>query len=252
MVRAARATSPASPTSTSTPATTTATPTSTSSSRTSGASSASWACWSACRRRRTATSRATTSCARWASTGSRSASRSSTATLFGEICPGKHREYGLDFYLEAIRYCARARRARAAARAVGHQRRDHRRPRAAGVVDPRDRLDHVGRRDPDRLRLPAAQSAPTTATLPPPEDRGARSGLRAALRSVHGARPADRLRARTSTSAWCCCPRSARSAVARRFPVQRMKLAAMSTAFGYQFRRRTELAERGAALAHAS
>ena len=26
--------------------------------------------------------------------------------LFEEICPGKHAEYGLDFYLEAIRYCA--------------------------------------------------------------------------------------------------------------------------------------------------
>jgi hypothetical protein len=27
-------------------------------------------------------------------------------TLFAEICPGKHAEYGLDHYLEAIRYCA--------------------------------------------------------------------------------------------------------------------------------------------------
>ncbi len=26
--------------------------------------------------------------------------------LFAEICPGKHEEYGLDYYLEAIRYCA--------------------------------------------------------------------------------------------------------------------------------------------------
>jgi len=26
--------------------------------------------------------------------------------LFREICPGKHAEYGLDFYLEAVRYCA--------------------------------------------------------------------------------------------------------------------------------------------------
>ncbi|HLF56932.1 MAG TPA: radical SAM protein [Thermoanaerobaculia bacterium] len=26
--------------------------------------------------------------------------------IFEEICPGKHAEYGLDFYLEAIRYCA--------------------------------------------------------------------------------------------------------------------------------------------------
>lgn len=27
-------------------------------------------------------------------------------SLFEEICPGKHAEYGLDFYLEATRYCA--------------------------------------------------------------------------------------------------------------------------------------------------
>ncbi len=26
--------------------------------------------------------------------------------IFREVCPGKHAEYGLDFYLEAIRYCA--------------------------------------------------------------------------------------------------------------------------------------------------
>ena len=27
--------------------------------------------------------------------------------IFAEVCPGKHREYGLEAYLEAIRYCAR-------------------------------------------------------------------------------------------------------------------------------------------------
>jgi uncharacterized radical SAM superfamily protein len=26
--------------------------------------------------------------------------------IFEEVCPGKHREYGLDHYLEAVRYCA--------------------------------------------------------------------------------------------------------------------------------------------------
>jgi hypothetical protein len=26
--------------------------------------------------------------------------------IFQDICPGKHAEYGLDFYLEAVRYCA--------------------------------------------------------------------------------------------------------------------------------------------------
>ncbi len=27
-------------------------------------------------------------------------------TIFKDVCPGKHAEYGLDFYLEAVRYCA--------------------------------------------------------------------------------------------------------------------------------------------------
>ncbi len=47
-----------------------------------------------------------------------------------------------------------ARRQGSRRRALGHQRRDHRRARAAGVVDQGDRLDHLGGRDPDRLRLP--------------------------------------------------------------------------------------------------
>ena len=45
-------------------------------------------------------------CARWASTACRSASRSSTPMIFQEVCPGKHREYGLQRYLDAIEYCA--------------------------------------------------------------------------------------------------------------------------------------------------
>jgi hypothetical protein len=35
-------------------------------------------------------------------------------------------------------------------------------------------------------------------------------------------------------------PEECRALSPRRFPVQRMKLAAMKKAFGYQFRRRTE------------
>ena len=76
--------------------------------------------------------------------------------LFREICPGKHEEYGLDHYLEAVRYCA----------ALGSKGPRHE-PwvtngeiiaglEPAGVVDPRHRLDHLGGRDPDGVRLPAA------------------------------------------------------------------------------------------------
>ena len=76
---------------------------------------------------------------------------------FVEVCPGKHRQYGLDRYLEAIRYCAQE---------VGPTGRGFE-PwvvngeiiaglEPAGGLHPRDRLDHERRRDPDRLRLPAA------------------------------------------------------------------------------------------------
>ena len=71
--------------------------------------------------------------------------------------PASTAEYGLERYLEAVALLRRARPEGAASRAVGHERRDHRRPRAAGVLDPRDRLDHLGGRDPDRVRLPAAR-----------------------------------------------------------------------------------------------
>ena len=50
-----------------------------------------------------------------------------------------------------------ARQEGALERAVGDERRDHRRPRASGVVDPGDRLDHVRRRDPHGVRVPAAR-----------------------------------------------------------------------------------------------
>ena len=147
----------ASPTSISTPATTRARPTSTSSSPTSWRSRSRPACWSACRRRRTPTSSATTRSRRWASTASPSASRSSTSERFVEVCPGKHTQYGLDRYLEAVEYCASLGGGDLAyVRALGHQRRDHRRSRARGVEHRRHRLDHREGCGPDGLRVPSA------------------------------------------------------------------------------------------------
>ena len=60
--------------------------------------------------------------------------------LFAEICPGKHREYGLDHYLEAVRYCAAlGRRGRATSRgwrtarsSPGWSRRSRRSPPSTG------------------------------------------------------------------------------------------------------------------------
>ena len=42
-------------------------------------------------------------------------------------------------------------------------------------------------------------------------------------------------------------PEECRALSPRRYPVQTVKLAAMATAFGYQFRRRTERAARASA-----
>ena len=112
--------------------------------------------WSASRRRRTRTSSATTRCARWASTASPSASRSSTPAFQGGL-PGQG---------PPVRPRALPRRRRVLRRARQEGPRNE--PwvtngeiivglEPPGVVDPGDRLDHVGRRDPDGVRLPAAR-----------------------------------------------------------------------------------------------
>ena len=147
----------ASPTSTSTPATTRATPTSTSSSPTSRASSERLGLLVGVQ---TPPHR---DLKRYDELREMGVNRVSFCfeifdrQLFEEVCPGKHAEYGLDHYLEAIRYCA----------ALGKKG-----PRdepwvtngeiIAGLEPPessirRHRLDHLGGRHPDRLRLPAAQ-----------------------------------------------------------------------------------------------
>ncbi len=72
----------------------------------------------------------------------------------------------------------------------------------------RHRLDHVGRRDPDRLRVPAPASAPTTRTC---RRRGPRTWCRSSAGSTKPAWSAACPSAArpTCTSAWCCCRRSA-------------------------------------------
>ena len=107
---------------------------------------------------------ATTRCGRWASTASPSASRSSTASSSRRSARASTPSTAST---TTSRRCATARalgKKGPQARAVGHERRDHRRPRAARVVDPRDRLDHVGGRDSHGLRVPARWWAPTSRT----------------------------------------------------------------------------------------
>ncbi len=115
--------------------------------------------------------------------------------LFEEICPGKHAEYGLDYYLEAIRYCATLGSKGPADEPwlangeiiAGLEPR--------GVVDRRHRLDHLGRRDADGLRLPAPRRHRPRGRRAA-QDRGDDPGLPPPLRGLHGARAADRRGAR--------------------------------------------------------
>ncbi len=110
---------------------------------------------------------------------------------FKEICPGKYRQYGLERYLDAVRYCAALGRKGPRTEPLGDERRDHRRPRAARVLDPRDRLDHLGGRDPHGLRVPSAGGDRLPAP-PAAQDRGDGAGVRVPLRGLHEARAADR------------------------------------------------------------
>ena len=153
---APRATSRASPTWTSTPATTRATPTSTSSSPTSGASRSEIG---PAGRRPDAAAPRPQALRRAARDG-----RQPRVVLLRDLRPRRLRG-GLprqgprstaSSATSTRSSTARARAEGAAQRALGHQRRDHRRPRAAGVVDRGHRLDHVGGRHPHRLRLPPA------------------------------------------------------------------------------------------------
>lgn len=137
--------------------------------------------------------------------------------IFHELCPGKDAAYGLDRYLEAIRYCA-------ALAGKGPRREpwvtngeNHRRPRAARVVDRGHRLDRLGRGHSDGVRVPPADRhrprGPGAAA-----HRGAGAGLPAPLRSVDGARAADRLCAQRPRLAGPAA-RGVRAAVGPPFPL---------------------------------
>ena len=157
---------------------------------------------------------------------------------FRETCPGKHREYGLQRYLDAIAYCAE----------LGRRRLSRTEPWVtngeiiAGLEPPEssiraiDWITSVGAIPTVCVFRPLVgtdlQDAepPKTADMVPVFRRLYEACMERGL--PIGCAPNVHV-------SLVMLPEECRTLSPRRFPVQRMKLAAMATAFGYQFRRRT-------------
>ncbi len=108
---------------------------------------------------------------------------------FIEVCPGKHRQYGLPGISRRCEYCAKLGGGLTGEPWVSNGEI------VAGleprVLHGRHRLGHERGRHPHRLRVPAAQGDRLRGCASSPH-RGSDPGVPASVRVVHGARPADR------------------------------------------------------------
>jgi uncharacterized radical SAM superfamily protein len=156
---------------------------------------------------------------------------------FRDICPGKHDEYGLDTYLEAVRYCA----------ALGKKGPRHEPWVTNGEIiaglEPAessiraiDWITSVGAVPTVCVFRPLVgtdlekEAPPRTAEMVPVFRRLYESCMERGL--PIGCAPNVHV-------SLVLLPEECRSLSPRRYPLQTMKLAAMGAAFGYQFRRRT-------------
>jgi hypothetical protein len=162
---------------------------------------------------------------------------------FQEICPGKHEEYGLDYYLEAIRYCASLGR-----KGPRHEPWVTNGEIIAGLEPPEssiraiDWITSVGAIPTVCVFRPLvgtdmeAEPPPRTEDMVPVFRRLYEACMERGL--PIGCAPNVHV-------SLVMLPEECRSLSPRRFPLKEMKLAAMAGVFGYQFRRR---AGRAAAL----
>jgi len=169
---------------------------------------------------------------------------------FAEICPGKHAEYGLDHYLEAIRYCAALGRAPARGAARGE-------PWVvngeiiAGLEPPASSIRAID-------WITAAGAIPTVcvfrplsgtdlAHLPPPDT----AALVPVFQRLYEACMEMRLPIGCAPNvhvSLVLLPEECRSLSTRRYPLQTLKLRAMAKLFARRVARRTAaLAARPAA-----
>jgi hypothetical protein len=156
---------------------------------------------------------------------------------FREVCPGKDAEYGLDYYLEAVRYCAALGR-----KGPRHEPWVTNGEVIAGLEPPEssiraiDWITSVGAIPTVCVFRPLVgtdmqyEAPPRTADMVPVFRRLYEACMERGL--PIGCAPNVHV-------SLVMLPEECRSLSPRRFPLTSLKLAAMSRAFGWQFRRRT-------------
>ena len=169
--------------------------------------------------------------------------------LFEEICPGKHKEYGLDFYLEAVRYCAAL-----ASKGPRHEPWVTNGEIIAGLEPPEssiraiDWITSVGAVPTVCVFRPLVGTDLQDAEPPKTED------MIPVFRRLYEACMEKGLPIGCAPNvhvSLVMLPEECRGLSPRRFPLTTMKLKAMAAAFGYQFRRRLAAVSRAPVAASA-
>lgn len=157
--------------------------------------------------------------------------------LFEEICPGKHAEYGLDHYLEAIRYCAKL-----ADKGPRHEPWVTNGEIIAGLEPPESSIEAIN-------WITAQGGIPTVCVfrplkgtdledVPPPKTED----MVPVFRRLYEACMEKGLPIGCAPNvhvSLVMLPEECKSLSTRRFPFQSFKLKTMAAVFAAQFRRRT-------------
>jgi hypothetical protein len=155
---------------------------------------------------------------------------------FREVCPGKDAEYGLDYYLEAVRYCAALGR-----RGPRHEPWVTNGEIIAGLEPPEssiraiDWITSVGAIPTVCVFRPLVGTDLQDEAPPRTED------LLPVFRRLYEACMARGLPIGCAPNvhvSLVMLPEECRGLSSKRFPLQTLKLQAMAAAFGYQFKRR--------------
>ncbi|MCL4819504.1 MAG: hypothetical protein KJ067_10195 [Vicinamibacteria bacterium] len=160
--------------------------------------------------------------------------------LFEEICPGKHAEYGLDYYLEAVRYCAALAR-----KGPRHEPWVTNGEIIAGLEPPESSIRAID-------WITSVGAVPTVCVFRPlvgtdlehaaPPETEAMVPVFRRLYEACMERGLPIGCAPNVHVSLVMLPEECRTLSPRRYPLTTLKLKAMAAAFGYQFRRRLQAA----------